>query len=223
MSSRRNRFLLVFVLVYILLAAADFLPFDVPAKMTFPLLWLSLAALWQRQWALASALFCSFLGDVMGWKGELIPQIGFFALAQFLYIIIYIRLFPLSPSWSRPVIVAIAVLLAAVYGVAMMWIFPRVKDAFISYGIAVYAVLLLAMCFSASRHRSVCLILGALLFVASDFILGVHLFVERIPHAHQSIMVPYYLGQLLLFLGTLGLQRKQNRKGMHRLGTPLFV
>ena len=76
-------------LVFILLAALDFTAIDVPAKMTFPLLWLSLAALWQRHWALAAALFSSFLGDVMGWKNELIPQIGFFALAQILYIIIY--------------------------------------------------------------------------------------------------------------------------------------
>lgn len=190
-------------LVFILLAALDFAPIDVPAKMTFPLLWLSLTALWQREKTLAAALFCSFLGDVMGWKNELILQIAFFALAQALYIIIYIRQYPPSPTWSRPVTAGIATLLVGVYVVAMTWIFPRVADAFISYGIAVYAVLLLGMCFSACRHKSVLLIVGAVLFVISDFILGIHLFVERVPHAHQSIMVPYYLGQLLLFLGTI--------------------
>ena len=93
-------------------------------------------------------------------------------------------------------------LIGVVYGVAMFWIFPRVEDSVISYGIAIYALLLLGMCYSAMQHRQAWLIIGAILFVASDFILGVHLFVERVPHAKECIMVPYYLGQLLLFIGT---------------------
>ena len=92
--------------------------------------------------------------------------------------------------------------MASVYGIAMCWIFPRVEERFIAYGIAVYALLLLGMCYAALQHRNAWLMLGAILFVVSDFVLGVHLFVQKIPHAHMSIMIPYYSGQLLLFLGT---------------------
>ncbi|MBO4549740.1 MAG: hypothetical protein J5733_03330, partial [Bacteroidaceae bacterium] len=75
------------IIVFIILAVLDFAPIPVSARMIFPLLWLTLCALCQKQWALGAALFFSFLGDVMGWKNELIPQIGFFAIAQILYII----------------------------------------------------------------------------------------------------------------------------------------
>jgi uncharacterized membrane protein YhhN len=169
--------------------------------MIFPLLWLTICASCKKQWALAAALFFSFLGDVMGWKNELIPQIGFFALAQITYILIFSVLMPPRPksSWTYRLISLL--LVAMVYGVAMLWIFPRVGESFIRYGIAVYALLLLGMCYAAWQHRNALLMLGATLFVISDFILGVHLFVERIPHAHLSIMIPYYLGQLLLYLG----------------------
>ena len=96
---------------------------------------------------------------------------------------------------------------ASVYGVAMCWIFHRVEDKLIAYGIAIYAILLLGMCYAAWRHKNVCLIIGATLFVISDFIIGVNMFVERIPHAHMSIMIPYYAGQMLLFVGTQKLYR----------------
>ena len=112
---------------------------------------------------------------------------------------------PPKPSWQKPVRAILLSAVLLVYGVAMYWIFPRVGDCFVSCGIAVYAVLLLGMCYAACRHRNAFLMLGAVLFVISDFILGVHLFVERIPNAHLSIMIPYYLGQLLLYVGTLKL------------------
>lgn len=196
------------VFVFIILAVLDFVPIHFPARMIFPLLWLSLCALSRKQWALTAALFFSFLGDVMGWRNELIPQIGFFAIAQILYIIIFIGLMPPKPSWQKPVRAFLLSAVLLVYVVAMYWIFPRVEDRFISFGIAVYALLLLGMCYAAMLHRNALLIAGAILFVISDTIIGVNLFVEKVPHAHMSIMIPYYLGQLLLFLGTQKLYRK---------------
>lgn len=204
MVMRRN---ILIISVFVILAVLDFLPVPVPALMIFPLLWLTLCALWQRQWALSGALFFSFLGDVMGWRHELIPQIGFFALAQILYIIILSVLRPPQTTWSKPVRAILLALVLSIYGVAMKWIFPKVEDSTIAYGIAVYAVLLLGMCYAALRHKNICLMAGASLFVASDFILGVHLFVQGIHNAHLLIMVPYYLGQLLLFEGFLFCER----------------
>lgn len=195
------RRIILYITVYVILAALDFVPIDFPARMILPLLWLTLCAMYEKQWALAAALFFSFLGDVMGWRNELIPQIAFFAVAQILYIIILCLLLPPKKTWLKSIRIILLALVALVYLVAMSWIFPRVGDSVISYGIAVYAVLLLGMCYSALRHKSACLIIGAILFVCSDFILGIHLFVQRMPHSTLLIMIPYYLGQLFLFVG----------------------
>ena len=192
---------IVVISVFLILAVLDFLPIPFPARMIFPLAWLTLCALLQRQWALSMALLFSFCGDVMGWKNELIPQIGFFALAQIAYIVIFCLLYPPKKTWPQSVRILLLCFVVIFYGMAMVWIFPKVGERTIAYGIAVYAVLLLGMCYSALRHRNVFLIIGALLFVISDFILGIHLFVEKIPHSVLSIMVPYYLGQLLLYIG----------------------
>ena len=191
---------ILIILVFVILAVLDFVPLPWPARMIFPLLWLTLCALWQRQWVLSAALFFSFLGDTMGWLHELIPQIGFFAVAQIIYIIMLGHLMPQGNVWPRPVRLFFLALVGAIYLTAVRWIFPR-ADGAIAWGIAVYAVLLIGMCYAALRHRNACLMAGATLFVASDFILGIHLFVERMPHSVLLIMVPYYLGQLLLYQG----------------------
>lgn len=192
------------ILVFVILAALDFMPIPFPARMILPLFWLTLCALWQRQWTLAAALFFSFLGDTMGWLHELFPQISFFALAQILYIIILCFQLPQNRIWPKPIRIIFLALVASAYGIAMIYIFPRVEDNTIACGIAVYAVLLLGMCYAALRHRNICLMAGATLFVASDFILGTHLFVKRLPHSTLLIMMPYYLGQLLLYEGIRG-------------------
>ena len=189
------------VVGFVVLAVLDFVPMPYSIRMIFPMLWLSLFALYQRQWALMGACFFSFLGDVMGWRNELIPQIAFFALAQIIYIIIFCLLLPPKKIRSLSFRIIIFFLVTAIYAVAMNWIFPKVEDRIIAAGIAVYAVLLLGMCYAALRHRNLWLILGALLFVSSDFTLGIHLFVQRVPHSTMCIMIPYYLGQLLLFVG----------------------
>ena len=137
------------VSVFIVLAALDFMPMHFHGWMILPLLWLSMCALSRRQYVLATALFFSFLGDVMGWKRELIPQIGFFALAQVTYIILFSLLKPPSATWPKPVRVGFLLLLAGIYGTATCWIFPRVTDSIVMGGMAVYALLLLAMCYAA--------------------------------------------------------------------------
>lgn len=195
---RRN---ILVISVYIILAALDFVPVPVPARMIFPLAWLTLCAMSQKQWVLMAALFFSFLGDVMGWCNELIPQIGFFALAQILYIILFCFVAPPKRTWPKSVRIALLALVASVYGAAMMLIFPHVEDTAIASGIAVYAVLLLGMCYAALRYRNACLIIGATLFVISDFTLSFHWFVQPLSHAVLCIMLPYYAGQLFLFLG----------------------
>ena len=52
--------------VYIILAVLNFVPVPLPVRMIFPLAWLTLCAMYKKQWVLTAALFFSFLGDVMG-------------------------------------------------------------------------------------------------------------------------------------------------------------
>lgn len=187
--------------VYIILAVLNFVPVPLPVRMIFPLAWLTLCAMYKKQWVLTAALFFSFLGDVMGWRHELIPQIGFFALAQTLYIILFCFVAPPRPSWHKTVQLILLALVISVYGAAMTWIFPHVENPVIASGIAIYAVLLLGMCYAALRHKNIWLIMGAILFVISDFTLGFHLFVHPLHHSVLRIMIPYYAGQLFLFGG----------------------
>lgn len=216
MKQQRN---ILAAAVFVLLAVLDFVPMPFPARMILPLGWLTLCATWQRQWPLAAALLFSFLGDVMGWQHELIPQIAFFALAQLTYIIILCLLMPPRQTWSLAFRIVLLCIVALFYAAAMSWIFPRVPDGITACGIAVYAVLLLGMCYSAWRHSNALLIAGATLFVVSDFVLGIHLFVQRIPHSTLCIMVPYYLGQLLLYLGIQeNWQAKNTKKEEDPLG-----
>jgi uncharacterized membrane protein YhhN len=56
------------------------------------------------------------------------------------------------------------------------------------------------MLYFALLQRSSLYALGAVLFVFSDFILAWNKFVDPIEHSRYLIMIPYYLGQLLLFV-----------------------
>lgn len=203
------RQLFLAIMVYIILSVLDLLPIHYPSLMILPLAWLTICALYRKQWALSTALFFSFMGDVMGWQNKLIPQIVFFAIAQILYIVLFSVLMPPRDTWPKLVRGIFLALVITIYGIAMYWIFPKIEDRIIAYGIAFYAVLLLGMCYSALRHKNACLMLGATLFVISDFILGTHLFVQRFPHAHLLIMIPYYLGQGLIYIGVSNINKNR--------------
>ena len=79
--------------------------------------------------------------------------------------------------------------------------------------VAVYVLAIGAMVVSAvatagridwPAWRSVVAIAGALLFMASDSMIGWSRFVEQFRGAQVSIIVTYHLGQALLVLGLLG-------------------
>jgi len=203
---------LLVITVFVMLAALDFMPLPYPSRMILPLLWLTLCALYRRQGVLAVALGCSFLGDVMGWQHALLPQIGFFALAQITYILLFMWLRPSRASTSESFKIVALMGVALLYGAAMWWMIPKVTEPVIACGIAVYGLLLLGMWYSTWLQRKTWLILGGLLFVASDVILGTHLFVEKIPHSTLCIMIPYYLGQLMLFCGAQSLYKPEERR-----------
>ena len=77
---------------------------------------------------------------------------------------------------------------------------PYAPEGVIRIGTQVYAVVICAMLVMALLQRSSLYALGAVLFTFSDFILAWNKFVEPIEWERYLIMVPYFLGQWLLFV-----------------------
>ena len=68
--------------LFLCMAAIFFLPVDIPHKVSFPLIILSVAGLWLLPWQMLLAMIFSAAGDYMGSCGNFIGQMGFFALAH---------------------------------------------------------------------------------------------------------------------------------------------
>jgi hypothetical protein len=68
-----------------------FLPVNIPHKLALPVFTLFVAGLWLIPWQMALAMLFSALGDYMGSCGNVIGQMGFFALAHVWIIIYFIR------------------------------------------------------------------------------------------------------------------------------------
>jgi uncharacterized membrane protein YhhN len=75
-------------------------------------------------------------------------------------------------------------------------------------GVSVYILLILAMCALAWMQKNRYYAWGAWLFVFSDTVLAWNKFVSPIVYVGYFIMVPYYLGQVILFVQSVG--RKKN-------------
>jgi uncharacterized membrane protein YhhN len=124
-------------------------------------------------------------------------QMGFFALAHIAYIVFFCRTNPQDRAsdgmkWKSAIV--------ALYGVVVgMLIVPHVHG-FLQAGVSVYILLILSMCLLAWRQKNPYYALGAWLFVLSDTVLAWNKFVSHIEGAGYLIMIPYYLGQWMLFI-----------------------
>lgn len=141
------------------------------------------------------ALGFSWLGDLS--SGVLI-KIGFFLVAQIVYIVAF------RPSWRRsliarpPLLVAYVIALAALIGVV------AVAAGSLAGPVAVYGASLAVMAVLATGVNRLAGIGGAL-FLISDIILAVELFVApgAIPYAVVANMALYLPAQLMITLGVL--------------------
>ena len=142
------------------------------------------------------ALGFSWLGDFAGFT--VLLKIGFFLVAQILYIVAF------RPYWRRsllsrpPLLIAYAVALAAVIGVSAVAAGP------LAVPVAVYGASLALMAVLATGVSRLTGI-GGLLFLLSDIVLAVGYFIApgAIPHGAFVNMAIYLPAQLLIALGTL--------------------
>lgn len=193
--------------LFLCLAVMYFLPVGIPHKISFPLIALSMAGLWLLPWQMLLAVICSAAGDYMGSCGNFLGQMGFFALAHVWMIIFFIgryfrkvendgRLSARAKGYLAIVFLCVTVVVAfAIYRIA-----PGAPEGIVRIGVRIYALVIGAMLLLALLQRSSLYALGGVLFVFSDFILAWNLFVEQIPGENYLIMIPYYLGQWLLWV-----------------------
>lgn len=151
-------------------------------------------------WKFVLAFLFSCTGDAMGAYGSFFGQMGYFAAAHIILIWAFVE-----ELWKvRKTLVGLAVTAALVFAFAL--VIPKVPEPWLQIGCGVYAVLITAMFGLSLMQRSPLFAIGAALFLISDMILSWNKFVGPVTAEKWLIMVPYYLGQLLIWLGaaTLG-------------------
>ena len=164
-------------------------------------------------WKFVLAFLFSCTGDAMGAYGSFFGQMGYFALAHILLIWAFAEELwkgrkgvagritgkkgAASPnggaedfqdSWVWKILVGLAVTAALVFAFAL--VIPKVAEPWLSL-----------------MQRSPLFAIGAALFLISDMILSWNKFVGPVTAEKWMIMVPYYLGQLLIWLGAATLMK----------------
>ena len=207
---KKYRFEAITMAFYLAFAVLYFIPLDalneflpsafVRFRIAYPVAILALAAAYggfRWTWVLAFVFSCT--GDAMGAYGSFIGQMSFFALAHIMLISGFL-LNGLKGSALRKTVVGVAV--AAVLAVVFVFVIPCAPAGFIRVGCGIYAVLIAVMTGLSCMQHSRFFAFGALLFLISDSILAWNKFVSPLPASTWLIMVPYYLGQLLLWFGS---------------------
>lgn len=187
------------VVLYLLLCGLFFSPIAAPYKLVYPLAMLTIVSLWARNPLLTMALAFSALGDFMGAAGVLMLQIGAFAVAQICYLLLLLRQLPKGLSFGR--IALAAALPLALCVVAIVGILPAVGADVVKVAVVIYALLIGSMTTTAFLSGSRRIMLGALLFMLSDFMLAFYIFVTPNQPLLQVSLVCYLISQLLLWLG----------------------
>ena len=118
-----------------------------------------------------------------------------------------IRIRTMETWW---VIIGLAAI-AAILILALTIVLPSIEDSVLVWGCGIYALLICTMASLAMLQRSPFFALGALLFAVSDFILSWNKFVGSVPLEKYLIMLPYYFGQALLWLGAVKVIHKSRR------------
>ena len=191
---------IIISIVFFLLAALFFSPIQVPYKLAYPLAFLTLCALRYSSWPMVLAMGFSALGDYMGVCNNFWGQMGSFALAHIAFVVFFYREYRkeremVGIKWKSAIV--------GLYGMVVgMCIVPHVQGP-LQIGVSVYILLILAMCILAWMQKNPLYALGAWLFVFSDTILAWNKFVSPIEMAGYLILIPYYLGQWVLFVQSI--------------------
>lgn len=191
----RNRFMILILLAYALFSLLYFLPIDIPHKIAIPMAILSIGAFLAHNPILMGACIFSALGDY----ADFVPKMCFFAMAQVLYITLFAR----YKAYKNRQALFYGIFFLLVWMAVLVFLLPCVNENMLRGGVAIYSGLLILMCWMSCSSGCIWSALGGLLFLFSDSVLGISHFVKPVPASLYLVMIPYYLGQFLLFLGFL--------------------
>lgn len=155
----------------------------------------------RRSWFIA-ALVLSLLGDVflMLEPEEFIAGLVAFLLAH----LAYIAGFAVGPDLSAlPVWLGIAI--AAAFAATVGSVVIARSPPSLKVPVALYMTVICAMVVAAIAAGPLLAVVGAMLFLASDSILGWRKFVQEQPWMPVAVMTTYHAAQALLVLSLLGL------------------
>lgn len=194
-------------ILYLFLSIFYFSPILLQGKTAFPLASIAIVSLWLCPWQMTAALACSALGDLAGAFGNFILQMGAFAAAHIFLISFFMKRYREKVEKDRKLTdkakgytLLIILMSITIAGFAFSEIIPNAPEGIIRIGTGIYTVLICTMLVLALLQRSSLYALGALLFVFSDFILAWNKFTAPIEYAGLLIMIPYYLGQWLIYI-----------------------
>ena len=194
-------------ILYLFLSIFYFSPILLQGKTAFPLASLAIVSLWLCPWQMTAAMACSAIGDLAGAFGNFILQMGAFAAAHIFLISFFMKRYKEKVEKDRKLTdkakgytLLIILMSITIAGFAFSEIIPNAPEGIIRIGTGVYTVLICTMLVLALLQRSSLYALGALLFVFSDFILAWNKFTAPIGNAGLLIMIPYYLGQWLIYI-----------------------
>ena len=149
-----------------------------------------------------AALACSLIGDVL-----LLPSIDRFVagLAAFLVAhVLYLAGF--VAAGQTPALLLAGVVLTTIVTARIgrpILDAAAAEDRRLGQAVLSYLLALAAMAATAIGTGEVAIALGALIFVASDAVLGWNKFVDELGHGRITVHVLYHVGQTLIVLGTL--------------------
>jgi uncharacterized membrane protein YhhN len=150
-----------------------------------------------QRWLVVGALVFSLAGDVF----LMLPRDRFIAgLSSFLTAhLLYVAGFAVAGLTAAAV--GVGVVIAGVLGVSLaVAILSSVNDPRLRVAVTAYMVVIFAMLVTAIGTANPVAATGAVLFVASDAVLGWNRFVGGLPWARVFIMVTYHVGQALIVL-----------------------
>ncbi|RXM41446.1 lysoplasmalogenase [Chryseobacterium sp. CH21] len=152
-----------------------------------------------NQWFL-SGLILSFFGDVFllfGWG--FMPGLGSFLLAHICYIVYFFKI------RKKNVWIWITVVLLYL-GSFIYYIYPYLNEMKIP--VVIYGITIATMLYFSINTRSLLLVIGAILFVLSDSVLAINMFVQHTIGKELVVMITYVLAQLMLVLGVVDVEKK---------------
>ena len=194
-------------LIFLVLCICYFSPIDIQHKTALPVGALAIASLILCPWQITLALIFSAAGDFFGSTGQLLPQMGCFAVSHIWFIVYFALRYHRKVEHdgkltdrAKGYVAMVLFCSAAILTAALTLIVPKAPAGVLRIGVLLYACLICTMLVLALLQRSSMFALGAVLFVFSDFILAWALFVGEVPNCTLMVMIPYYAAQWLLFI-----------------------